>query len=63
MNPTHLDRRDMFKRLLALSAVGTISACSGAQETPPADTATDTPDPPPEPSLEKNERERKRREP
>lgn len=43
MNPTHLDRRDMFKRLLALSAVGTISACSGAQETPPADTATDTP--------------------
>ena len=46
MNPTHLDRRDMFKSLLALSAVGAVSACGGAQEASPTDTATDaTPEP------------------
>ena len=47
MNPTHLDRRDMFKSLLALSAVGALSACGGAQEVSPTEGASDassTPD-------------------
>ena len=42
MNMMNLDRRDMFKSLLALSAVGAVSACGGAQETASTDAATDT---------------------
>ena len=46
MDPTHLDRRDMFKSLLALSAVGAVSACGGAQEASPTDAASNaTPEP------------------
>ena len=43
MNMMNLDRRDMFKSLLALSAVGAVSACGGAQETASTDAATETP--------------------
>ena len=43
MNMMNLDRRDMFKSLLALSAVGAVSACGGAQETASTDEATETP--------------------
>lgn len=46
MNPTHLDRRDMFKSLLALSAVGAVSACGGAQEATSTEANLDaTPEP------------------
>jgi len=43
MNMMNLDRRDMFKSLLALSAVGAVSACGGAQESASTDEATETP--------------------
>lgn len=43
MNMMNLDRRDMFKSLLALSAVGAVSACGGAQETTTTDAASETP--------------------